>query len=388
MGESHGDLECSGGHPSLPEWCGGERPIRSELGRNTSKINDNAQEVWIGRNVADAPGTFLNALVDEVKIYNGVAVPTAAPAPPNPPTTTSRIAFHSNRDGNCEIYIMNPNGTGQTNITNNAACDRFPAWSPGGTKVAFVSDRGGAYALYVASADGTGVINVSGSLQPSYPSGGADFAWSPDGNYLVFRDVPSGTVYRVKSDGTGLASLGSGANPVWSPDGTRIAFIALGNGWDLWVMNADGTNRTQLTNLADNEGTILWSPDSSMIAFYAKPDGPEEVWTIKATGGTPTRLTTFPTHTGPVGWSPDGSRILFQNGTTLYDMAVDGSGQRQLATAVSDVRVRSYSPDGQKVVFASNRDGNNEIYIMNKDGTQQTRLTINSADDSGAVWGP
>ena len=60
-----------------------------------------------------------------------------------------RIAFTSNRDGNYEIYIMNADGTGQSNVTNHPASDNYPAWSPDGHKLAFISNRGGGYDIYV-----------------------------------------------------------------------------------------------------------------------------------------------------------------------------------------------------------------------------------------------
>ena len=73
------------------------------------------------------------------------------------PGANGLIAFESNRDGNLEVYVTNPDGTGVTNLTNNAAADSFPAWSPDGSEIAFRSDRDGDSEIFVMNADGTGV---------------------------------------------------------------------------------------------------------------------------------------------------------------------------------------------------------------------------------------
>ena len=78
--------------------------------------------------------------------------------------TNGPIAFTSTRDGNYEVYVMNADGTGQTNRTNHGALDYLPAWSPDGTKIAFTSTRDGNYEIYVMNADGTKLTNLTNHL--------------------------------------------------------------------------------------------------------------------------------------------------------------------------------------------------------------------------------
>jgi dipeptidyl aminopeptidase/acylaminoacyl peptidase len=84
------------------------------------------------------------------------------------------IAFQSNRDKNLEIYVMNADGSSQTNLTNNPAGDTEPAWSPDGSKIAFASDRSDNWEIYVMNADGTAQTNLTNNSAPDY-----DPAWSP-----------------------------------------------------------------------------------------------------------------------------------------------------------------------------------------------------------------
>ncbi len=90
------------------------------------------------------------------------------------PLTAAKIAFTSNRDGNTDIFVMNPDGSGQTNVSNNGAADLYPTWSPDGTRIAFWSNRDGNAEIYVMNANGSGQTNVSNNGAGDYNP-----AWSP-----------------------------------------------------------------------------------------------------------------------------------------------------------------------------------------------------------------
>jgi Tol biopolymer transport system component len=273
------------------------------------------------------------------------------------PGANGKIAFTSTRDGNGEVYVMNADGSGQTNVSNNTAYDSQPRWSPDGTKIVFQSNRDGNYEIYVMNANGTAQTRLTNNTaNDSFPS--------------------------------------------WSPDGTKIAFIRSGGTrhGELWIMNADGTDETQL--ISDVVGTFpayfstAWSPDGTKIALSrSQSDTNQEIDVINADGSGLTALTSNGVNTAFPNWSPDGTKIAFDRGPAgsadIYVMNPDGSSQTNLTNNGGQInQSAAWSPDGTKIVFNSNRDGNAEIYVMQGNGTGQTRLTFSSGSDGAPDWQP
>ncbi|MEJ7783293.1 MAG: DUF5050 domain-containing protein [Solirubrobacteraceae bacterium] len=263
-----------------------------------------------------------------------------------------KLAFHTDRDGNLEIYTMNLDGSGQTRLTNNAANDAQPFFSPDGRKIAFSSTRdGGNYEIYTMNADGTNQIRLTNN-----PAFDAATSWSPDGNKIAFHSIRDGNL-------------------------------------EIYTMNADGTNQTRLTNNAAEDSTPDWSPDGSKLAFQTYRDGNYEIYTMNADGTNLTRLTNNAAIDYIPNWSPDGSKIAFTSyrdgNYEIYTMNADGTNQIRLTNNAAEDSTPIWSPDGSKIAFSSTRDGGNyEIYAMNADGTNQIRLTINPAFDVVTGWQP
>jgi Tol biopolymer transport system component len=270
-----------------------------------------------------------------------------------------RVAFFSMRDGNAEIYVMAADGSNPVNITRHPADDWDPSWSPDGTKIVFQSWRDGNAEIYVMNADGTNVRNLT-----NHPAEDSHPDWSPDGKKIVFcsnRDNPGGPVdiYVMDADGSNPINLTRSPGsvdwyPAWSPDGRKIAFCSDRDGhYEIYVMNADGSGLRRLT---ESSGSCqpTWSPDGTKIAFC------RDVW-----------LSPFCV-----------ARYIFvmdADGANLHQVTSGDCGQ--------DDRDPCWFP-GNKIVFASNRTGNYEIYSINSDGTSLQQLTFDPANDYHPAWSP
>jgi TolB protein len=249
-------------------------------------------------------------------------------------------------------------------------------------------------------------MNPDGSVvtQLTFASGdSASAEWSADGNKIVFTSIRDGNpeVYVMNADGTGQTNLSNHPDiddvPTFSPNGSKIAFTTLrdGNG-EIYVMNADGTGQTNITNHPAGDAQPAWSSDGTKLAFESLRSGLAQIFVMNTDGSGVTQLTTLGNN-GGANWSPDGSKIAFHSDRhcggcntypDIYIMNADGTGQTRLAFDPVSATGPAWSPDGAKIVFDSQRDGNYEVYVMNADGTGQTNLSNHPAIDFRANWGP
>jgi TolB protein len=260
-----------------------------------------------------------------------------------------RIAFTSERDGNGEIYAMQPDGSGAVNLSNDPSADQTPAWSRDAQRIAFATFRDGRQAIYVMNADGSAQTRLSppdyGSTDDMQPS------WSPDGFTIAFASTrpfnDTWSLWAIDADGTNLRRLTAtfSTSPAWSPDGTHIAYV--GPGEAIHVMNTDGSGDQRMTASALPEAAPAWSPDGTELVFGRyradwQQSNAHELFVVDVATGAERRLTSGDFYDGNPSWSPDGTQIVFQRhagafGTPqLYTVAAGGGTLAALTSGAAN----------------------------------------------------
>jgi Tol biopolymer transport system component len=195
----------------------------------------------------------------------------------------------------------------------------------------------------------------------------------------------------------GSTMVGAGTPAGGAPaDNGKIAFTTDRDGnREIYVMNADGSGLTRLTNDPGADTEPVWSPDGSKIAFTTDRDGDREIYVMNADGSGQINLTNSGSDDRYPAWSPDGTRLTFRRSlgmnTEIFVMNADGSEQTNLSENSASEQESAWSPDGSKIAFVTDRDfeGDWEIFTMNPDGSDPTNLTENSAPfDGNPAWSP
>ncbi|MBT6144148.1 MAG: hypothetical protein HN712_05450 [Gemmatimonadetes bacterium] len=168
-------------------------------------------------------------------------------------------------------------------------------------------------------------------------------------------------------------------NPQWSPDGRRIIYTIgdVMSNIDVGVMNADGSNATRLTQHPESDKEACWSPDGQQIAFVSQRDGDIAIWTMAADGSEPRKLV----QGRQPSWSPDGRRITFTSGQfegndEIYVINTDGSDMRRITQDKRFDWYPSWAPNGRLLAFNSERFGGQELMIANPANGHQIRITV------------
>jgi TolB protein len=291
----------------------------------------------------------------------------------------------------------------------------------GAAEIAF-SFGGGLYAM---RPDGSGRVRLTPRPANRFGlQGDEDPAWSPDGTLLAFQRTPEpspadglGSQIYLLSPGDGrlrpltAPSKASAYDPAWSPDGRRIAFVrSSGDESALVVLDVEGGGERVLQSERQERGTLgepAWSPDGARIAYTRTVLDRRHhfhplLYLVDVAGGVPRLLAR---DAGDAAWSPDGRRIAFasvrdRNGEQCYDtcfykgelyvMDADGTGLVRLTRNRGDDGAPSWSPDGRRIAFASDRNYpegmSPEIYSIRPDGSCLTWLSNGSPESTDPAW--
>jgi dipeptidyl aminopeptidase/acylaminoacyl peptidase len=315
--------------------------------------------------------------------------------------------------GSEEIWVMHPDGSGQVRLTDDRRQDSDPQWSPDGTKILFVRQSVSAVGgfpendadVWVMNADGSGKTNLTQDAAEDFQP-----AWSPDGRQIAFVSDRDGSrdIFLMDADGSNVHNLTRNdtldEDPAFSPDGTKLAFQTGREAGDLeiYVMNLDGSGLTNVSRHpeAGDFGRVAWSPDGSKILFRSSaeqtdpspdPEG-QLLWVVNADGSGRRQLDSV---VQAAVFTADSAQVVYASEAMLNIINVDGSGRRLLVESFEG-EFPVLGPDGRRVAFAHafpvpDEDPtrvvfNYEIHVVGLDGSHLARLTNDPGLDRPTDW--
>jgi Tol biopolymer transport system component len=324
-------------------------------------------------------------------------VPDAMTAPDAPPPRNcGGVVFVATRDGNREIYRMDPDGSRQTRLTADAADDWAPVWSPTGEHVAFASKRSGNVDVWVMDADGQGLVNVSAA-----PGTDDSPAWSADGRKLAFVSDRNAVkqIFTVAPDGSGLSPAtdqrAEAVDPSWGP-GPELAYCSTGT---LFVKTAAGLLTASGPIASPACRRPRWSPNARRLLWTRESAGDMgEVHAVdvpKPAEHDQNRVNLSQSQTSvdaDPAWSADGMQVFFRTsrfgGSRIVRVSsTDGSGVALVSSSKGLEELGPHlSPDGTSLLFEGRAAGGSDLYGVALAGGTPTNLTQSPGDDAEPDW--
>lgn len=244
------------------------------------------------------------------------------------------ILFTKQVNNNDNIYSIDQEGK-LRQITDHPRKDSSPLISPYGKQMVFTSERIGWWKIWVMDLESNDFKQLTKASTAEYSP-----AWSPDGKQIVFVSGRAGgsEIFKMTATGENISQISEGSKstmPSWASD-NRIYYSSQVSGtYQIFSMNADGTDKKQLTSTPGNKLMPQLSPNMKQILYYGDQDGNMEIYVLDLASNQSRRLTNDPLLDIRPRWSPDGTLIVFERGNKrnnqqIYMMNADGSNQRQL----------------------------------------------------------
>lgn len=295
-----------------------------------------------------------------------------------------RIIFRSNRNGKWDIYSMEIDGSNPQNLTAQLDGAEYSQFTPDGSSVVFVTGEGSHNDdIYIMNSDGSDMKNLTNNpndyIDPDISSDDSKIVFYRPGNSIITVDRNGANPTQVTENTSKFKFLKAefSSNPSVLLLTAAYAFY---NSFYIFTINTDGTNMNQLTTTGDDEYPAF-SPDGSKIVFTSYRNSGEwgEIYVMDVDGSNQTNLTNSPGDDARPRFSPDGMKIVFDSYTDgnmdIYIMNHDGSDQTRLTYDAQYDWYPRFSPDGAFIIFERGDYGEVDICIMNPDGTEKRNLT-------------
>lgn len=293
----------------------------------------------------------------------------------------SMIAFHRavlDEVGpveNFQIWIKNVSGGTALQLTFDPASSASPCWSPKGDQILF-NHRAGIWS-----------VSPLGGMPRRVIEHGANPRFSADGERVVFEtSAPDRGIWIANADGSERDQIvqvdhsGFPASPALSPDGRVVAFFRSEGGsiGDIWVAPSTGGAPRRLTFDNSEGGGPVWTPDGRFIIFYSSRRGSQTLWRVSMQGGVPEPVTSGAGQDRDPDISRDGKRVVYSNfrishALMLHD-PVTGR-ERQLLQSRHTVGMPRFSPDGSRIAFSEQANGDVHVFTVGVDGKDARQVT-------------